>query len=34
MPLREEGRFDIARPVSGAEAAEVIARLRSLTTAR
>jgi tetratricopeptide (TPR) repeat protein len=34
MPLREGGRFDIARPVSGAEAAEVITRLRSLTTAR
>jgi tetratricopeptide (TPR) repeat protein len=34
MPLREGGRFDIARPVSGAEATEVIARLRSLTTAR
>ena len=30
MPLVDEGRFDVARPVSGADATEVIARLRSL----
>ena len=34
MPLREGGRFESARPVSGAEAADVIARLRSLANAR
>jgi tetratricopeptide (TPR) repeat protein len=30
MPLLDGGRFEAARPVSGAEAAEVIARLRAL----
>jgi tetratricopeptide (TPR) repeat protein len=34
MPLREGGRFEIARPVSGAEAVDVIARLRSLAPTR
>ena len=34
MPLREGGRFDISRPVSGAEAADVIGRLRTLANAR
>ena len=34
MPLREGGRFDISLPVSGADATDVIARLRSLATAR
>lgn len=34
MPLGEGGRFDISRPVSGAEATDVIARLRSLANAR
>jgi hypothetical protein len=30
MPLLDAGRFNVGRPVSGAEAAEVIARLRAL----
>jgi len=30
MPLLEGGRFQVARPVSGAEAIEVVARLRAL----
>lgn len=30
MPLVEGDRFDVARPVSGAEAAEVVSRLRAL----
>jgi hypothetical protein len=34
MPLLEGGRFDAARPVSGAEAVGVVARLRSLTVNR
>ena len=33
MPLRN-GRFDVAAPVSGAEAAEVVARLRALARSR
>jgi hypothetical protein len=34
MALREGGRFESARPVTGAEATDVIARLRSLANAR
>jgi hypothetical protein len=34
MPLLEGGRFDVARPVTGAEAIDVIARLRSLAATR
>ena len=30
MPLGADGRFEVARPVSGADAAEVLARLRAL----
>jgi hypothetical protein len=33
MPLLDQGRFEVARPVSGAEAADVLARLRELVVA-
>ena len=34
MPLDEGGRFDVSRAVSGADAADVIARLRALAASR
>lgn len=34
MPLLDAGRFEVARPVSGAEALDVVARLRALAGSR